>query len=373
MKEYQTIFELLRERKIPFVMYRLPHQKEVKLMIQYRSLPLQMNELVDWQNEPGFLIAPFPINGGEQSYLLQPDVICTPEDAMELAGKALSDCHLFEATPMPVNDNYSTLKEDYVQQVSMAVEKIKEGQLNKVIVSKCRVMDKPSGFQAENMFDELCKEYQHALVYYWQLPGVGSWMGATPEPLMREQEGRIYTVSLAGTQTIGDRAPEDVCWKEKEIAEQAIVSRFIVQLLDKNGIEEMEITGPHNFRAGNLVHLNTGFEFDAAQLHISRGAFMSELHPTPSVAGLPRDASLQLISHLETHNRSYFSGLLGPLGLNGESHVYVNLRCMQLFDDEFVLYSGAGITGNSNPAHEWEETDHKMKTLLNVIHVQTGH
>ncbi|MDD4198884.1 MAG: chorismate-binding protein [Paludibacter sp.] len=354
-------------------MFRLPYHREIKLMIQFRSFPLQLNELTEWQHESGFLIAPFPVNGGEKSFLLQPDLVCTPEEALDLGGKEMAACQLFEQSPVPVNDNLTTAPEDFKQQVRHAIEKIKKGELYKVIVSKCRTMPKPTGFQPENLFEDLHAAYPHAFVYYWQLPGVGSWIGATPEPLMREQHGRIYTVSLAGTQSIGDQSPEDVPWKEKEIAEQAIVSRFIVQLLDKNGVETMDITGPHNFRAGNLVHLNTGFEFDASQLKISRGRFMSELHPTPSVAGLPRDISLDLIRELETHNRSYFSGLLGPLGLSDESHIYVNLRCMQLFDDEFVLYSGAGITGNSDPEKEWIETDNKMKTLLNVMHVGTAY
>jgi isochorismate synthase len=221
-------------------------------------------------------------------------------------------------------------------------------------------------------FDNLCNAYPHAMVYYWQLPGIGSWMGATPEPLMKEQDGRIYTVSLAGTQLYQGQPLEEICWRAKEIAEQAIVSRFIVQLLDKMGVEDMGITGPHNFLAGNLVHLNTGFTFHADNLRVSRGKFVSALHPTPSVAGLPREESLQLIRKLENYNRSYFSGLLGPLQLGGETHLYVNLRCMQLFDRELVLYSGAGITENSDPEREWIETDNKMKTLLNILHVQTG-
>jgi isochorismate synthase len=230
----------------------------------------------------------------------------------------------------------------------------------------------PDQFNPLLMFVELCKLYSHALVYYWQIPGAGSWMGATPEPVLIEKNGQIYTVSLAGTQLLNNQPLSEVCWREKEIAEQAIVSRFIVQLIDKLGVEKFNIIGPHNFQAGNLVHLNTGFEFDATELKIPRGEFIAALHPTPSIAGLPRDKAMQFIQMHELHSRGYYTGLLGPHRLQDETHLYVNLRCMQLFKDELVLYSGAGITGSSVPENEWDETENKMMTLLKVIHAKTG-
>lgn len=367
------VFDLLRVRNIPFVLYRLPCEQESRLMIQYKSHPVYIKDISELPSKSGFLLAPFPVNGGEPTVLIQPDIICSPDDAISLTGDALKNCNLFLKNTLPVNQNASTTKEEFTSQVEKAVDAIREGDLYKVVLSKCKVIQKPEGFRPELFFKKLCDAYPHAMLYHWQLPGVGSWMGATPEPLMKEQAGRIYTVSLAGTQLYQGQALDDVCWRAKEIAEQAIVSRFIVQLLDKMGVEEMGISGPQNFLAGNLVHLNTGFSFLADNLRVSRAKFISALHPTPSVAGLPRDESLQLIRSLEQYNRSYFSGLLGPLQVGGETHLYVNLRCMQLFDRELVLYSGAGITENSDPEKEWYETENKMKTLLNILHVQTGH
>ena len=367
------IFELLRNRNIPFALFRLPYEQEVRLMIQYKSHPQKIKDLNDLPSKSGFLLAPFPVNGGEPIILLQPDLVCAPNEAMSLAGNNLKDCSLFINDRFPENSNVTTSQEEFKAQVQNAVKSISEGDLYKVVLSKNKVIDMPAGFRPESFFDQLCNAYLHAMVYYWQLPGVGSWMGATPEPLMKEQNGLVYTVSLAGTQLYQGQPLDDVCWRAKEIAEQAIVSRFIVQLLDKMGVEEMGITGPHNFLAGNLVHLNTGFSFHADNLRVSRGKFISALHPTPSVAGLPREESLQLIRRLEQYNRSYFSGLLGPLQLGAETHLYVNLRCMQLFDRELVLYSGAGITENSDPEREWYETENKMKTLLNILDVQTGY
>jgi isochorismate synthase len=299
---------------------------------------------------------------------LQPDLQLNAGQITNEIIQKLSACTEFSEYSFPENTSETTIEDDFCQQVSEAVEAIQKGNLFKVILSKTRTENKTPEFLPEKLFGDLCDAYPHALVYYWQIPGAGSWMGATPEPVLREKNGQIYTVSLAGTQLLNNQSLSEVCWREKEIAEQAIVSRFIVQLIDKLGVEKFNIIGPHNFQAGNLVHLNTGFEFDAAQLLIPRGEFIAALHPTPSIAGLPRDKAMQFIQMHELHSRSYYAGLLGPYRLQDETHLYVNLRCMQLFEDEFVLYSGAGITGSSVPEREWEETDNKMMTLLKVIH-----
>jgi len=125
--------------------------------------------------------------------------------------------------------------------------------------------------------------------------------------------------------------------------------------------------GPENYQAANLIHLKTSFEFNEADLGDRLADFLKALHPTPSVGGLPREAARTFILQHENYNRSYYTGFLGPVHIEGKSLVYVNLRCLQLFDKQFVLYSGAGITASSVAEREWEETDNKMMTMLNVM------
>jgi len=385
MSDFDTteLFDLLRERHIPFALYRLPGASPVRLMLQYSDMPMQLADLAELPSLPGFLMAPFTVNGGEATYLLRPDVECAVDEAMALAGDKIRSCTLFRDLPFPENTTLTVTHDEYVGRVQSAVDAIRKGDFSKVILSKSKQLQRPAGFRPEELFYDLCAAYDHAMVFYWQLPGVGSWLGATPEILMSEKEGRISTLSLAGTQVVGDgqhgelrrddtaigklTSDSEPCWGVKEIAEQAFVSRYIVQLLDKMGVEAMVIDGPKNFRAGNLVHLATAFEFDADHLRVSRGRFTAALYPTPAIAGLPRDESLEYILNAEGYNRSYYSGLAGPVRMRQETHLYVMLRCMQLFDDQLVLYSGAGITGSSDPEKEWQETENKMNTLLDVI------
>jgi isochorismate synthase len=361
------LFDLLRERHIPFALYRLPGNSPVRLMLQYSAMPMELSDVAELPSLPGFLMAPFTVNGGEATYLLRPDIECGVDEALQMAGDKLRSCTLFQHLPFPENKTATVTHDEFIERVQLAANAIRKGDFAKVIVSKSKQLQRPEGFRPEHLFDELCKAYNHALIFYWQLPGVGSWLGATPEILMTERDGRISTLSLAGTQLVSNDASDGPCWGVKEIAEQAFVSRYIVQLLDKMGVEDMVIDGPQNFKAGNLVHLATAFEFDADHLRVSRGRFAAALYPTPAIAGLPRDESLAYIRKAEGYNRSYYSGLAGPVRMHQETHLYVMLRCMQLFDDQLVLYSGAGITAGSDPEKEWQETENKMNTLLDVI------
>jgi len=367
MKTISELLDTLLLRKIPFALYRLPGEVNPQLLIQYSSFPQRITSLENLPDRPGFLIAPFPVNGGEEAFLLQPDWMGTPEEVLALVGEEIAKCSLFMDSSESTAVHQSVSREEYLHEVNQAVQAIHENALYKVIVSRKKVVPRPSSLNIPDFFTKLSETYPQAFVYFWQLPGVGSWMGATPEILMKETGGRIYTLSLAGTQLYEEPDLEEYGWRAKEIAEQAIVSRFIVQLLDKIGVEDMEIVGPMTLRAGNLVHLATGFHFDSDNLRVSRGRFIQQLHPTPAVAGLPRDKALEFIRTSEGYNRSYYSGLVGPVQLRGESHLYVNLRCMQLLNTELVLYSGAGITESSNPEKEWLETENKMNTLLNVL------
>jgi isochorismate synthase len=82
---------------------------------------------------------------------------------------------------------------------------------------------------------------------------------------------------------------------------------------------------------------------------------------------MPRKESLKLIRMLEKHNREYYAGFLGPVGINNQLTLFVNLRCMKVLADRLALFVGGGITADSVPEEEWMETEIKAETLLTVI------
>ena len=91
------------------------------------------------------------------------------------------------------------------------------------------------------------------------------------------------------------------------------------------------------------------------------------MHPTPAVAGQPKDDAINFIKKLEPHDRDYYTGFLGPVSENEEVDLFVNLRCLKITPGYLSLYVGGGITLESDPADEWDETRWKADSLLNIL------
>jgi isochorismate synthase len=228
-------------------------------------------------------------------------------------------------------------------------------------------------------FLALCQKYDHAFISLVSIPGVGTWIGATPETLLALTPTSLKTVALAGTRASPtDRTLEDVIWGTKEIEEQALVSDYIRHFLQQLPLANFSEVGPRTVSAGNIIHLKTDFSIaDTAATQLGQhglselaNRILDSLHPTSAVCGMPKKEALSFILERERYNRAFYSGFLGPIHIEAQSRLFVNLRCMQLTPERAILYVGAGITADSVPALEWQETVLKSKTLLSVLETE---
>lgn len=354
-------------QNIPFASYRLPLNREIITVVQHHSMPERLKSLNDLHEKTGFVVSPFTESPAHETFFLQPDCVFFSNNIAEIYIDKLAANDRFIEIEKNKNTTKTTTPEEFIGNVNKAVSAMKAAEFQKVVLSKLRVEKLPDDFQPEQFFLTLCRKYPHAFVYIMQLPEVGCWIGATPEPLLTIENGTVKTVSLAGTQVATELETEDYRWSSKEIEEQGIVTNFIEQTLRSLHIADITRLGPENYRAANLIHLKTAFEFPQAHIQNRFSDLLKALHPTPSVGGLPKDEARNFILTNEQHDRGYYTGFFGPVNINEKSAVYVNLRCLQLFDNNFVLYSGAGITSSSVAEKEWEETENKMLTLMNVI------
>ena len=354
-------------QNIPFASYRLPLNREIITVVQHHSMPERLKSLNDLHEKTGFVVSPFTESPAHETFFLQPDCVFFSNNIAEIYIDKLAANDRFIEIEKNKNTTKTTTSEEFIGNVNKAVSAMKAAEFQKVVLSKLRVEKLPDDFQPEQFFLTLCRKYPHAFVYIMQLPEVGCWIGATPEPLLTIENGTVKTVSLAGTQVGTELETEDYHWSSKEIEEQGIVTNFIEQTLRSLHIADITRLGPENYRAANLIHLKTAFEFPQAHIQNRFSDLLKALHPTPSVGGLPKNEARNFILANEQHDRGYYTGFFGPVNINEKSAVYVNLRCLQLFDNNFVLYSGAGITSSSVAEKEWEETDNKMLTLMNVM------
>jgi isochorismate synthase len=82
---------------------------------------------------------------------------------------------------------------------------------------------------------------------------------------------------------------------------------------------------------------------------------------------MPLESSLKFLVENEGYNRELYSGYFGPVKIQDQTNLFVNLRCLQVHKNGIQLYAGAGVTADSDPQKEFEETEMKMATLLKVI------
>jgi isochorismate synthase len=222
-----------------------------------------------------------------------------------------------------------------------------------------------------SLFCLLNKKQPDAFISLISIPDLGTWIGASPELLMEiDSNKQFHTVSLAGTQAYPIDSPlSEAVWKQKEIEEQAMVSRFIVAQFKSIRLREFQETGPRTIRAGSLIHLKSEYHVDMKAVPYPRlGDIMLQLlHPTSAICGMPRQVAQDFISAHEDLQRGLYGGFLGPVNIHGESQLYVNLRCMQLAHSQVTYYSGAGITHDSVAENEWLETELKNQTLQEIV------
>jgi isochorismate synthase len=264
----------------------------------------------------------------------------------------------------------STSAGDYINMVEKGIDFIKSEEFYKVVPSKIKNIESNNNINVGQAFVNACEKYPNAFVNLTFSTKTGLWFGASPETLIEDKKHEYFkTMALAGTQLKSEKSIAETTWTQKEIEEQAYVSRYIINCFKKIRLREFDEIGPKTVQAGNLLHLKTTFKVHTELTNFPElGSVMLKLlHPTSAICGMPKEPALDFISKEEKHNRSYFSGFIGPVHLNGLSHLFVNLRCCQLNNQSVTFYAGAGITEDSKAEKEWEETEMKCKVLSEIV------
>ena len=334
-------------KKLPFVAFRKPNRDVV-------SGFFMSNDSIDYTNdflEKGFVFAPF--KNDEKAILF-------PLEKSEFIKEKLS---LNEVLPVKKDfiQNNSD-KENHTNLVAKTIDQILTNSLKKVVISRKELV-KITDFNLLEIYKKLLQTYSNAFVYVWFHPKVGLWFGATPETLLEVEEGNFTTMSLAGTQVY--KNSENVVWQSKELEEQQLVTDFIESQL-KNITSDLKINKKETTKAGDLLHLKTKVSGKLNTKNSTLKALIKALHPTPAVCGLPRKKSKEFILKNENYDRNFYTGYLGEINLPN-TNLFVNLRCMEIKDNNALIYIGGGITKDSNPEKEWEETVSKSKVMKRVL------
>ena len=388
----QNLWEIALSEGFPIALWQLPKTVEKQLIIDLSGRTSRMK--VDFEEMPsGFVMSPFQ---GESLFIKNDLYYCFDTDNQQVNDTTVeqevfekqylvySDGIINTEKPSQINPYFNSEKKNFEQynetifseMVSNAITSIKKGEVQKVVLSRTKNIILPDTFEVIEAFKKLCVIYPNAFVSLVYLPEYQCfWLGATPETLVSmDKDDKFRTMSLAGTQSaIGESGGilsiNEIRWTHKEIEEQAFVSRYIIECFKKIRLREYCESGPKTVQAGNLMHLRTDYIVDTQALNFPQlGTVMIELlHPTSAVCGMPKVPALRIIAEQELHDRAFYSGFLGPVNVQKESHLFVNLRTMKIIGNQATLYAGCGITEDSIPLKEWSETEMKIQTLMRVI------
>lgn len=362
-----------RQPRSPYLQVLLDKSRQTK------RVDLNLEELPS-----GFIIHPFEDQEDQKAFFLEADSyfkidlnlpIQEQSDQIELnipIRPSTENAQLIKKNfsnpinhPQPVSFNACT-KKDFIILVEKGIEAIRSGQLNKIVPARLKRKALTDNFDLIQSISSLIDSYPNAFINFFHIPELGSWLGASPEILIQTKGNEFYTMSLAGTQKAkGDNPLKSTAWTQKEIEEQALVSRYIVDCFKKIRLREYDEQGPKTVIAGNLLHLRSDFRVDmkATNFHQLGSVMLKLLHPTSAVCGMPRDKAFEFLNAYEKLNRSLFAGFIGPVNVEEETSIYVNLRTARLTEKEAFLYAGAGVTADSIPEKEWQETEMKCEII----------
>lgn len=347
------------------MVYRKPNSKEINCILQKDS---KLYHTSDY-SEKGFVFAPF--NADRPTVLMPLDELIKTE-CIEIERIAKRGDDILEGNVKEM--------EFHLNLVQKGVHQIKKGKFDKVVLSRKFEVDCLES--PLKIFQDLISTYNSAFCYLWYHPKVGMWLGATPEILLRTENNRLTTMSLAGTKPFIFK--ESPSWGQKELDEQLIVTNYIVNAL-KGRVTKIEVSEVESVRAGNLWHLRTKL---TGVFQNNLNGVINALHPTPAICGMPLPSARKFIQEHENYNREYYTGFLGELNFKEEidrssnsrnqenksyraiktkTELFVNLRCMQMVSGKAIIYVGGGITKDSIPENEWLETIVKSKTILSIL------
>jgi salicylate biosynthesis isochorismate synthase len=275
------------------------------------------------------------------------------------------------ARPAPDNDwrllpsaDRTLAERAWIARAGAALRAIAGGRAAKIVLARSRRLQADRPLPVRRLLANLVEQQPESTVFAFA-SGLATFLGATPECLVRLAAGEVHADALAGTAWPGSPALDAA----KNRHEQALVVDAIVAALAGCCAEPPQPGAPGVHTAGPVAHLRSVVSGRTAP-----GATLFDLvralHPTPAVGGFPAAAALAWLAAHEERRSGWYSGGFGSLAPDGDGDVSVALRSALIAGDTIELQAGAGIVAGSDPTQELAETEAKFATLLAALNAR---
>ncbi len=257
---------------------------------------------------------------------------------------------------------------DFKRAVVKAKQYITDGDVMQVVLSQRQSRD----FRASPLalYRALRTLNPSPYMFYFNLDDFHV-VGASPEILVRLEDGTVTARPIAGTRRRGATAAEDEALAAELLADEKECAEHL-QLLDlgRNDVGRVAKIGSVKVtqryiieRYSHVMHIVSNVEGalkdDEGPVSVLKATF-----PAGTVSGAPKVRAMEIIDELEPTKRGIYAGAVGYLGFNGDMDLAIAIRTAVVKDGRIYVQAGAGIVADSNPDAEWEETRNKAKALM---------
>ena len=198
--------------------------------------------------------------------------------------------------------------------------------------------------------------------------------GASPETLVKLENGVLHTFPLAGTRPRGKDEEEDkrleaeLLVDEKELAEHNMLvdlGRNDLGKISKFGTVQVEKL--HTIeRFSHVMHMGSTVRGEIDEKHDALDAVEAVL-PAGTLSGAPKIRACQLIGELEGNKRGIYGGAIGYIDFTGNMDTCIAIRIVYKKNGKVFVRSGAGIVADSVPQKEYQECINKAKSSLRAL------
>ncbi|MBI2812712.1 MAG: isochorismate synthase [Opitutae bacterium] len=272
----------------------------------------------------------------------------------------------------PAPEEAEELGGSYRTAVAQALEEIAREHYQKVVLARARRLRTSEEFHPLAVLNHLRQHYPACYAFSLANGRGQSFIGASPERLVRVAGGRMHTEALAGSAPRGESASEDAAFargllhSEKDRREHRLVLDAITSQLADLGLKLEHADQPRVLGLANVQHLHLPISATLpAGVHILD--LVARLHPTPAVGGAPREAAVASIARLEAFPRGLYAGPQGWVDHRGGGEFFVGIRSALVDGRTATVYAGAGIVAGSTPEKEFAETELKFKALIEAL------
>lgn len=251
--------------------------------------------------------------------------------------------------------------------VEKALEYIKNGDIMQVVLS--RRMKRPFTAPPLSLYRALRRLNPSPYMFYYHM-GDFHVVGASPEILVRLEEGNVTLRPIAGTRPRGKTAEEDAALARDLLSDPKEIAEHVMLMdLGRNDVGRIAQTGSVRVtenmvieRYSHVMHIVSNVE---GQLKAGLNAMdvLRATFPAGTLSGAPKVRALEIIDELEHSRRGVYGGAVGYLGFDGNMDMAIAIRTAVIKNQTLFVQAGGGIVADSLPASEWQETVNKSQAI----------